>query len=209
MNILAAVVCSSWRDQSLWPVFRDLLSSLKRVSLCRRAVSPWRPRRPWTAQAEVWRNLLRPSGTRNRLWPETRGRIWAAPTARPGKCQRTWKRGRQRRVLLLTWQSRRVPRVWRDPKQPETTVKTWPCAGTVPEPQTLWMFYFSLRVNQVSLIGLFQNTLVWSGKPSGRRAVSDTRQPQICPGIPQDHQEAHGLLYHQRQTHQQPVRITS
>uniref|UniRef100_A0A8C2KZN1 Bromodomain adjacent to zinc finger domain 2B n=1 Tax=Cyprinus carpio TaxID=7962 RepID=A0A8C2KZN1_CYPCA len=39
--------------------------------------------------------------------------------------------------------------------------------------------FFSLRVNQRSLIGLFQNTL-----------------------------EAHGLLYYQRQTHQQPVRIT-
>ncbi len=141
MNILAAVVCSSWRDQSLWPVFRDLVSSLERVSLCRRAVSPWRPRRPWTAQAEAWR-----TGTGNRLWPETRRRIWVAPTARPGKCQRTWKRGRQRRVLLLTRQSRRVPRVWRDPKQPETTVKTWPCAGTVPEPQTLWMCFTSVCV---------------------------------------------------------------
>ncbi len=118
------------RSESLVCVWR---SSLKRSSLCRRAVSPWRPRRPWTAQAEAWRNLPRSSGTGGRLWPETRRRIWAAPTARPGKWQRTWKRGRPRRVLLLTRQSRRVPRAWRSPKQPETPVKTWPCAGTVAE----------------------------------------------------------------------------
>lgn len=42
---------------------------------------------------------------------------------------------------------------------------------------------------------------------SGRLAVPHTRQPEICPGIQESHQKAHGLLHHPRETRQQSVSV--
>lgn len=50
-----------------------------------------------------------------------------------------------------------------------------------------------------------QSAAGWAGGPSGCVAFPHTSQPQSCPWIQEGHQEAHGLLHHQREAHQQPV----